>query len=41
MRERAKDPERHARRMAAKQKIMQERIASGHRPVYQRRIQHR
>jgi len=28
MRERAKDPERHARRMAAKQKIMQERIAS-------------
>jgi cob(I)alamin adenosyltransferase len=27
MRERAKDPERHARRMAAKQKIMQERIA--------------
>ncbi|MDO6824332.1 cob(I)yrinic acid a,c-diamide adenosyltransferase [Marinobacter sp. 1_MG-2023] len=28
MRERAKDPERHAKRMAAKQKIMQERIAS-------------
>lgn len=27
MRERAKDPERHARRMEAKQKIMQERIA--------------
>lgn len=27
MRERAKDPERHARRMAAKQRIMQERIA--------------
>ena len=27
MRERAKDPERHARRMDAKQKIMQERIA--------------
>ncbi|WP_166267785.1 cob(I)yrinic acid a,c-diamide adenosyltransferase [Marinobacter caseinilyticus] len=27
MRDRAKDPERHARRMAAKQKIMQERIA--------------
>ena len=27
MRERAKDPERHAKRMAAKQKIMQERIA--------------
>tara|TARA_B000000557_G_scaffold188759_1_gene154654 strand:+ start:172 stop:783 length:612 start_codon:yes stop_codon:yes gene_type:complete len=28
VKERAKDPERHARRMAAKQKIMQERIAS-------------
>ena len=28
MRERAKDPERHARRMEAKQKIMQERIAN-------------
>lgn len=28
MRERAKDPQRHARRMAAKQKMMQERIAS-------------
>ncbi|MDX1456941.1 MAG: cob(I)yrinic acid a,c-diamide adenosyltransferase [Marinobacter sp.] len=27
MRENAKDPERHARRMAAKQKVMQERIA--------------
>jgi len=27
MRERAKDPERHARRMAAKQKMMHERIA--------------
>ena len=27
MRERAKDPERHAKRMAAKQKVMQERIA--------------
>ncbi|OEY66241.1 cob(I)yrinic acid a,c-diamide adenosyltransferase [Marinobacter sp. X15-166B] len=27
MKERAKDPERHAKRMAAKQKIMQERIA--------------
>lgn len=28
MHERAKDPERHAKRMAAKQKIMQERIAN-------------
>ncbi|PCM44295.1 cob(I)yrinic acid a,c-diamide adenosyltransferase [Marinobacter sp. ANT_B65] len=28
MRDRAKDPERHAKRMAAKQKIMHERIAS-------------
>jgi len=28
MRDRAKDPERHAKRMAAKQKIMQERIAN-------------
>ena len=28
MHDRIKDPERHAKRMAAKQKIMQERIAN-------------
>ena len=28
MKERAKDPERHAKRMEAKQKIMHERIAN-------------